>query len=96
MFYPTQIQHVALYLKRPIFVSLFQDPRTCSICFQVFNGNLLLYRHRQRDHELGGFTCTECAPVHTHHQTRYDLKLHQKVRIGVCAMLVKVFHNLYP
>ncbi|XP_059094187.1 zinc finger protein 184-like [Tigriopus californicus] len=48
-------------------------PKKCSLCDMIFNGNVLLYRHRELYHELGEFKCSSCQePCLTY----YDLVIH--------------------
>lgn len=48
-------------------------PRKCILCDMMFNGNVLLYRHKQLYHEMGDYNCQDC-----HHPclTYYDLAIH--------------------
>ena len=62
------------------FFSPFKEPRTCTLCFKVFNGHNMLHKHRAQEHELGDYACEVCTPNPTYHLTKWDLKIHQKVK----------------
>ncbi|TRY63847.1 hypothetical protein TCAL_06269 [Tigriopus californicus] len=48
-------------------------PRKCILCDMMFNGNVLLYRHKQLYHEMGDYNCSDCGhPCLTY----YDLAIH--------------------
>lgn len=48
-------------------------PRACFRCDRVFNGAVLLYRHKEFYHELGNYRCSECQDPCL---TFYDLIIH--------------------
>ncbi|TRY63089.1 hypothetical protein TCAL_06268 [Tigriopus californicus] len=49
-------------------------PRKCLMCDMVYNGMVLLHRHKELYHELGDYRCDECQqPCLTY----YDLMIHQ-------------------
>ncbi|XP_059094243.1 zinc finger protein 85-like [Tigriopus californicus] len=50
-----------------------KQPLKCIKCDMVFNGNVLLHRHKQIYHEMGDYNCEECQkPCLTY----YDLTVH--------------------
>ncbi|TRY61467.1 hypothetical protein TCAL_07438 [Tigriopus californicus] len=48
-------------------------PRACFRCDRVFNGAVLLYRHKEFYHELGDYKCSDCQEPCL---TFYDLIIH--------------------
>lgn len=48
-------------------------PKLCFMCDRVFNGNVLLYGHKELYHELGVYKCAECQEPCL---TFYDLMIH--------------------
>lgn len=49
-------------------------PRKCLMCDMVYNGMVLLHRHKELYHELGDYRCPDCQePCLTY----YDLMIHQ-------------------
>ncbi|TRY61468.1 hypothetical protein TCAL_07434 [Tigriopus californicus] len=54
-------------------VEAMKFPKSCYICDRVYNGHVMLNRHKELYHELGDFRCDECqAPC----LTFYDFVIH--------------------
>eukprot|EP00094_Tigriopus_californicus_P007720 TCALIF_07435-PA protein Name:"Similar to ZNF878 Zinc finger protein 878 (Homo sapiens)" AED:0.54 eAED:0.54 QI:0/0/0/0.5/1/1/2/0/638 len=48
-------------------------PKVCFLCDRVFNGSVLLYRHKELYHEMGDQKCSDCQEPCL---TFYDLMIH--------------------
>lgn len=48
-------------------------PKVCFLCDRVFNGSVLLYRHKELYHEMGDQRCADCQEPCL---TFYDLMIH--------------------
>ncbi|XP_059093699.1 zinc finger protein 62 homolog [Tigriopus californicus] len=71
--HPDDAERYIKYGQNPVELQSVKVPKKCSLCDMIFNGNLLLYRHRDVFHELGDYKCATCqVPCLTY----YDLVIH--------------------
>lgn len=71
--HPEMVPNYQPYVQDENITVTMKVPRKCLLCEMFFNGNVLLYRHKEIYHELGDYRCKECQEPYL---TYYDLVIH--------------------